>query len=323
MRINSGIFLIIIFVLSACSSLKKSQVQATENFALATKGISRIPSDIYFRIYQLKSESQSLLLSTALSTNNEVNESIQLLKNEYDEKMKFIKIAEEYSAAYLIVEEYATLVLCLLNEDYLRAFEKSKASWQISFDNLIKRYNSVSVKKIPASLGRFTGSVVEEIGKLKIKQLQKRYLKEAIHTSRLPFENICDNFILLDSLKIRGELNNLPAYLDNNYANFLENLRAYEEQGNNPFHFYNTYSPVYFSWLSQLNELDDLSTNTITAFRTLRKTIGILETFIDGNGSQKIPNEIYELMENYAALQNTYQSFQNKREKLDTRGLIK
>jgi hypothetical protein len=117
----------------SCSGLTKTQTNTVKKFAVATKDISRIPSDIYFRIYQLKSESQTLQLNAILATNDSAKESIQYLKNDYEEKIKFIEIADAYSTSYQIVEKYASLVLCLLDDSYLKEFNKSKDAWQTNF----------------------------------------------------------------------------------------------------------------------------------------------------------------------------------------------
>ncbi len=323
MNLNYLTLVSYVCLLCSCTGLKKSQVQATENFAIATKGISRVPSDIYFRIYQLKSESQTLQLNTLLSTNDSAMESILFLKNDYDEKIKFMEIAEAYSTSYQIVERYASLVMCLLDESYLRTFEKSKGAWQASFSGLVKKYNSVAVTKIPPSVGSLVASIVQEIGQLRIKQLQKKYLKDAIRTARQPFENICDDFILLDSLRLKSELSNLPGYLDNNYANFLENVRAYERLGNNPYYYYKEYTPIYAGWLSQVNELTILTTGTVQAFRSLRNAYKYLEEFVSSSKPGAMPGELTTLMSDYYELVEIYDRFQYQRQKLNAASLLK
>jgi hypothetical protein len=307
----------------SCTGLKKSQIQVAENFATATKGISKVPPDIYYRIYQLKSESQTLQLNSLLATNDVPKESIQLLKNDYEEKIKFIEIAESYSTSYQIVEKYASLVLCLLSETYLKEFNKSKATWQCTFEGLIKKYNSVAITKIPPSVGNLTATIIQELGQARIARLQKKYLKEAIHTARRPFENICDDFILLDSLKIKSELSNLPDFLDNNYADFLQNIRAYEKQGNNPYYYYKEYTPIYSNWLLQINELNILSANTIKAFRSLKNAYGQLEDYVTASTTGAVPDGIKTLMADYAVLIETYGKFQYQKEKLNMAVLLK
>lgn len=307
-------------LLPACGGLQKSQVSATEKFAIATKGISRTPSDIYYRISFLKSESQSLQLSSILATNDSVNESLSLLRENFREQNEFLKIAEEYSTAYFIIEKYTDLVLSLLKTSYMNGFMQSKPGWQSSFDNLVASYNKVSLKKIPSSVGNFTAGLLQQIGKMKLGALQKRYLLEAITTAHEPFENICNDFITLDSLKITGEIQNLPAYIDNNYANFLENIRGYETGGNNPYYYFHSYSPIYNSWLRQVEEIKILTAESIIAFRQLKTTYNELENFVSGNGKQSELPELEELITRYEDLRDTYRKFDNRRSKLTISG---
>ena len=323
MKLNYFTTILICSLVCSCTGLTKSQIQTTKSFAIATKDISRVPSDIYFRIYQLKAQSQTLQLNTILATNDSAKESIQFLKHDFDEKVKFIEIAEAFSTSYQIVERYASLVMCLLDESYLREFNKNKDAWQVNFTGLVHRYNQMSVTKIPPSVGSLTSSIISEMGQLRIAQLQKKYLRNAIQTARVPFENICEDFILLDSLKLRNELANLPNYLDNNYANFLENIRAYEKDGNNPYSYYKEYTPIYSSWLSQINELNELATGTIEAFRSLKTAFGELEAYVNASNPGPPPRAFKELMKVYGDLKGIYSKFQFQREKLIEASLIK
>lgn len=306
----------VLIAMASCSSLKRSQVIATEKFALSVKGICRTPTDIYFRISTLKSESQSLQLSSILATNDSASESIRLLKENHEEQTQFLRLAEEYSTAYFIVEKYTDLVLSLLKTSYMDGFIKSRTGWQGSFDKLVTRYNTVSLRKIPSSVGNFTATLLQQMGKMKLGALQKRYLLEAIKTAHEPFENICNDFITLDSLKISGEIANLPAYIDNNYANFLENIRGYETGGNNPYFYYNAYSPIYNNWLNELNEVKLLTRQSLIAFRQLKDSYNELEQFVAGNGKSSDLPQIDALVQRYEDLKETYRRFDYKRSKL-------
>jgi hypothetical protein len=323
MRISSIYIAMFAVSLLSCTGLRKSQVVATENFAIATKGISRVPADIYFRIFQLKAESKSLQLNTILATNDKPKESIALIRDDYEDHSRALQIAEEYSTAYQIVEEYASLVMCLLDESYRKDFVRRKNTWQATFAGLIRRHNNVAVTKIPPAVNNIAGRIIMELGKIPVAKLQKKYLKQAIETARVPFENICDDFIRLDSLKIRGELNNLPAYINNNYANFLENIRAVEKNGNNPYTYFKEYTPLYLNWLTQIDELNSLTVQTVNAFRSLKTTYGVLERFIVSDKPGAVPDEINTLMEEYGKLLNIYKRFQYRREKLTDASLVK
>jgi hypothetical protein len=214
-------------------------------------------------------------------------------------------------------------VLCLLDDSFLKEFSKSKDAWQTNFTGLVHKYNQVAVTKIPPSVGRLTSSIIDEIGKLRIVQLQKKYLRNAIETARVPFENICEDFIMLDSLKLKSELSNLPDYLDNNYANFLENIRAYERQGNNPYNYYREYSPIYSGWLLQINELNALATAAVQAFRSLKEGFGKLDEYINDDKPGPPPAAIAAVMNDYTALMETYARYKRQREMLIASSLLK
>jgi hypothetical protein len=158
---------------------------------------------------------------------------------------------------------------------------------------------------------------------MRIVQLQKKYLKNAIQVARVPFENICEDFILLDSLKLQGELSNLPNYLDNNYADFLDNVRAYERQGNNPYNYYKEYSPIYSDWLSQINELNALAAAAVKAFRSLKEGFGKMEEYINESKPGPPPDAIAVLMKDYGELMETSGRFERQRQMLKAASLIK
>lgn len=317
-------YLIIVsaFFLGACSPINKAQVTEATKFAQATKGISRLPADIYFRLYSLKAESQSLQVNSLISTNDNATESINLLKSDFAERQQFIELAEEYSTAYKIVEEYANLVLSLLDQKYLQEFKKAEPTWQLSFDKMIKQYNNASLTKISGSLSKFTASVIMDIGRLSLRSLQKKYLKQALQEAHKPFIIICEDFIVLDSLKIAGELANLPSHLDNNYANFLENIRAYELKGNNPYNNFSAYSPIYTRWLSQVEEIKLISKRAVVGFRELRDAYSPLQKFMEGTGQRPVA-EMEALMDQYEKINSTYNKLKNRQLKLSAVGLIK
>lgn len=306
-------------MLSGCSGMKRSQVNATEKFALATKGICRTPTDIYNRISFLKSESQNLQLSCILATNDSTSESMQLLRENFDEQTSFLKLAEEYSTAYYIIEKYTDLVLSLLKTSYMDGFLKGRVGWQSSFDKLVTRYNSFALNKIPSSVGNFTATLLQQLGKMKLGALQKKYLVQAINTAHEPFINICNDFVTLDSMKIAGEIANLPAYIDHNYANFLENMRGYESAGNNPFLYYSAYTPIYNNWQSQVDEIRILTLQSMRAFRQLADAYGELENYVTGKGGGNELPKLEELINRYEDLRDSYRKFDNKRAKLSTR----
>lgn len=322
--IKAGIYSICLCLLFSCSSLKPAQLTAVEKYTIVTKGVSTIPSDLYFRVYQLRSQAQSIQLSGIIATNQSEKESVEALQLDFKDKFKFLDLVDSFSYAYKIVGNYASLVHALINESYLKEFVKDKKQWQSSFDGLVTNYNAACVKRvppakpIPSSVGRIASTIIQELGTVKIKSLQKKYLKTAISTAREPFEGICDDFLNTDIPKIRRELLSLPSFINENYKDFLNHVKIYEsQQGNNPYNYYRSYLPVYANWQLQLKELNILVDKLEICIRSLRNGYGVLETYISTeNPGSELPAELKKLDKDYVSLTETIARFADAREKL-------
>ena len=108
--IKAGTAIAVISLLVSCSTLKPAQINAVEKYAIVTKGISTIPSDIYFRVYQLRSQAQSIQLSGVIATNESERESIEALQTDFNDKFKFLDLVDSFSYAYRIVGKCADMV---------------------------------------------------------------------------------------------------------------------------------------------------------------------------------------------------------------------
>lgn len=317
-------YLFVLCLLCSCSALKPVQLNAVEKYTIATKGISAMPSDIYFRVYQLRSQAQSLQLSGIISTNQSERESIEALQLDFSDKFKFLDLVDSFSYAYKIVGNYAGLVHALISPSYLSEFTKDRKQWQSSFDGLVANYNTSCIKRvppsrpIPTSVGKIASAIINAMGSVKIKSLQKKYLKDAISTAREPFEGICDDFLSTDIPKIKRELQGLPSFIDENYKDFLNHEKFYEsQQGNNPYNYYRFYLPVYANWQLQLKELNLLVDKLSVCIQSLRNGYGVLENFINTeNPGSKIPDELLKLDKDYVNLTETIARFADARERL-------
>ncbi|MBS1753417.1 MAG: hypothetical protein JST34_05155 [Bacteroidetes bacterium] len=311
-------------LLISCSTLKPVQLTAVEKYAIATKGISDIPSDLYFRAYQLRSQAQSIQLSGIISTNQSEKESIDALQLDFSDKFKFLDLVDSFSYAYKIVGNYASLVHALISTSYYNEFSKDRKQWRTSFDGLVTNYNKACLlrvppsKPIPTSVGIIASTIINEMGSMKIKTLQKKYLKNAIHEAREPFEGICDDFLNTDVPKIKRELQNLPSFINENYKDFLNHIKYYEtQQGNNPYNYYKYYLPVYANWQLQLKELNLLVDKLSVCIQDLRNGYGHLENFINTeNPGTEIPAELQKLDADYINLTETIARFTAARDRL-------
>lgn len=314
----------VVCLLFSCAGIKPSQKLAVEKYATVTKGVAAIPPEVYNRAYQLRAQTQTLQLSGVIATNESAKESIEALQLDLSEKLKFLDMVDSFAYAYRIVGKYSDMVKCLVSESYLTEFTKNKKEWQVSFNGLVTAYNAASVKrmppstKIPPSVGSIAADIIKELGSAKIKALQRKYLKAAIATAREPFEGICDDFLNTDIPKIKKELIELPRFIDENYKDFLNNLKAYEtKQGNSPYNYYKNYLPIYLNWQVQLKELNTLVNQLQVCITSLRISYGVLYDYIsETKPSKDIPAPIVQLENDYALLLSTIAKFTEARERL-------
>jgi hypothetical protein len=322
--IKTRVNIAIICLLCSCASLKPAQIDAVEKYTIVTKGISEIPPDVYNRIYQLRSQAQTLQLSGVIATNESASESIEILQLDLSDKIKFLDMVDSFAYAYKIVGKYADLVHCLISQSYLKAFTKNKKEWQSSFDGLVTSYNAACAKripqptKIPTSVGSIAANIINELGSSKIKSLQKKYLKAAISTARESFEGICNDFLNTDIPKIQKELVELPLFVNENYKDFLNNLKAYEsKQGNNPYNYYKSYLPIYLNWQIQLREINALVSQLSVCIRSLRDSYGILDSYINlEKPGNEMPIELLKLNTDYFYLLATINKFSEAKERV-------
>jgi hypothetical protein len=314
---------VLCFVVS-CAGLKPSQVTAVEKYTTVTKAITAIPPEVYNRVYQLRSQTQTLQLSGVIATNESAKESIATLQLDLNDKLMFLNMVDSFDYAYKIVGKYADLVHTLVSESYLKSFVKNKKEWETSFNGLVTSYNAVANKripqptKIPASIGSIAADIIKSLGSSKIKFLQKKYLKAAIITARQPFEGICDDFLNNDIPKIQKELTALPAFMDENFKDFLNNVKAYEnKQGNSPYNYYKLYLPIYLNWQVQLQELGALVGQLKISIGSLRNAYGALEDYISTeNAGNDMPAALVQMEKDFYALKNTTAKFTEARERL-------
>lgn len=322
--VKSLLQLFIACILYSCAGLKTSQINAVEKYSIVTKGITAVPPDVYNRVYQLRSQTQALQLSGVIATNESAKESIDAIQLDLNDKLKFLDMVDSFAYAYRIVGKYADLVRCLISESYLKDFTKNKNEWQSSFDGLVKSYNASCDKRIPPatrippSVGSIAANIIKELGSSKIKSLQKKYLVTAVSTARKPFEGICDDFLNTDIPKIKKELVKLPDFINENYKDFLNNLKEYEtKQGNSPYNYYKLYLPIYLNWQVQLKELDALVNKLQVCITGLRNSYGVLENYITAaKVSSDMPSELVQLEEDYLSLLGTIAKFSEARERL-------
>lgn len=310
------------FICSAsCSSIKPNQIKLAENYATVIKGVSTVPQEIYFRMYQLKSQSQQVQLSGLISTSSSAKEMMEYMEQGFMDRLSFLSLVDSIADAHKIVSKYSEFFLALIDKNHLYSFTNHKKEWQASFDLLTSRYNSTSLKvnpkfnTIPPETSGLVASIINEIGSKKIKSLQKKYLFSAMAQGKELLKNIYSNFLHFDIPRLHAEMNEMPSYVKENYQDFLANLNAYEKNaGQNPYNYYKYYMPIYNNWQLQIREAGILINKMESCIKNLVASLDTFEQAMKENVSpDNLPTEIEKLNGSFADLKNTQARFEDFR----------
>lgn len=294
----------------SCTVIKPNQVSIAENYATVLKGVSTVPENIYFRMYSLKAQSEQAQLSGLISTTGSANEALQFLDESFNDRIAFLNLIDSMTESYGLVKDYADLLMALVNDSYLAKFMSQKSSWQLSFEKLTSKYFLTTGKYkgayTPASVGAsgLVGNILQEIGSTKIHSLQKKYLQQAIATSTPIIKSICQSFIDFDLPRLKADYAAMPSFLRENFKDFLGNINAYEKQaGNNPFHYYKDYIPVYHYMQYQYYEAGLLLTRMETCMKDLMASFDDFLYCFDHDIKRKdLPEAITRLNDSFSAL---------------------
>ncbi len=315
--------LVLILAVQGCSTLKPAQVQATEKYARVAIGVSKVPADLYARLYKLRNEAQTLQVSTFMATGTNSSESVDYLTKDFESQQSFLSLSRQYATAYRIVEQYGELVLSLVNPQYQKRFEESKVLWLSGFDKLLTKYNSLAQKQIPVALGTFTRTLVGEIGRVSYGRLQKKYLLQTLQMASEPLQRISEDYQAIDSIKIARELQALPKTLQSCYINFLDNARSLQNNGNDPYTLHTAYVPMYQGWLTELADVRVISEKELKAIKKLQSTYANLVAIVSGSTDAIHYAEIENLMLAYGELAEGYEFIDKRNQLLDTKSLLK
>ncbi len=305
----------------SCSSIKPNQIVMAENYATVIKGVSTVPEEIYFRMYQLKSQSQQVQLSGLISTSNKSAEMMEYMEQGFIDRLSFLNLVDSIADAHKIVTKYSEFLLALIDKDHLNKFSLHKKEWQSSFDLLTSRYNSNSLKtnpkfiSIPPETSGLVASIINEIGSKKIKSLQNKYLFSAIAQANGLLKNIYQNFLKFDIPRLHAEMNEMPSYVKENFQDFLTNINAYEKSaGQNPYNYYKYYMPIYNNWQLQIREAGILINKMEYCINNLVASLDVFEQAMKDNVSpDDLPPEIEKLNKSFADLNDTQARFEDFR----------
>lgn len=213
-----------------------------------------------------------------------------------DTKRAFEKNAQQINNACLLVGSYAECLLSLVDEDYYKSVRTETIELSLQLATALSAYNKNFKKNIPLNAGDFLGFVVNKLGSVKMKQLQKKYLKEFINNGDLIITDVCDYFTNEMALSLENEMSSLDKQFDNVMSNFYDNIEQYQrKQDVNPFDYLKNYNPIYLTLKEKLNNLHYMEAAIMAAMKKIKSTHTLLKVSIDNKIFPQLTQEVKEL----------------------------
>ncbi|RYF86490.1 MAG: hypothetical protein EON98_03545 [Chitinophagaceae bacterium] len=300
MRLLS-VFLLLLLV--GCSTLQSSHTENVKAFARSAKVLSVVPGELYSDISSYRHQLKLIESSTIYSSDKIVPRLNKLL----EVKAQFDQNAAQIHQSALLIESYAECLMALTDEGYQKQLGKEGDDLSLKLNAAIQSYNQSFQKSIPVNVGSFIGSVVTKIGSLKLRQLQKRYLKSFVDTGALVINDVCDYFTSTVAGSLENELSSLDNQFVNTMTTFYDNVYEYQKSQNiNPYDYLKSYNPLYLDMKAKLELLHSLQQKMVAAMDRIKIAHEKLRLTVDLQQPTQMIEEIKQLYASTAEVQTAF-----------------
>jgi len=170
----SGCVLLLVWMLSSCSSLTTSQLAAVRAYAEATKQYSRFPGQMIEDYVEV--QSKIFLLGSPLIANPD--RAANRIFSHHVEKTAILEEAEKMDLAFAMLREYAIWLEILASRDHPASISSGAGDMGDNLDYLIGRYNERFNTDIPVGLGNIAQRSLVMAGSRFLDRKRAEYLRE-------------------------------------------------------------------------------------------------------------------------------------------------
>lgn len=298
--------LIIVWIVSGCATLKSHHTQNVKSFARSCKTLSVVPGQLFQNISDYRHDLR-MIESSTLFTPEKV---IVRMNKIVESKEKFDQNAAKINGAATLIESYAECLLALTDDSYATDWKKQSDDLSMKLNSAVATYNRSFQTAIPPSIGKFIGGVVNKIGSIKLKQLQKQYLKTFVDTGAFIINDVCDFLSETTAETLQYELTSLDQQFENIMASFYDKVLEFEEKRSvNPFNYLKDYNPVYLDMKARLNGLHYMQQQMVASMKKIKSAHEKLQVSVDNQMTGEIITEIRELYAIANEITSSYKKF--------------
>jgi hypothetical protein len=298
------LLLLLLVSFSSCKTLLTStHTSNVEGFARSAKTLSTAPGELYRNISDFRHELRLIESSTLFSS----DKVIPRLNSIADMRRQFETNAAQINQACMIIHAYAQSLLALVDAGYQEQLENEDENLGLQLSSAISAYNKNFNKQIPAGVGDFLGVVINKIGSVKLRKLQKQYLKEFVVQGDVIVDDVCDYFAVEVAGSLENEMNSLDQQFVNVMGNFYDNIEQYQRNQNiNPFDYLKDYNPMYIELRDKLAGLHRLKTMTVSAMKGIQSTHERLKESVMTETPTNLKSDILSLFDTMKEIKSVY-----------------
>lgn len=209
---SSFLIICLLFIVSGCAVLTKSQVQAVNEFASATQGFSTYPESVLTSYIEIREEGKIFKLATDTYTeSNDIERAWDDITEAHQYSKELRNQSKQLHDAIKILDTYAELLKCLSSDSFTEELEKSAVQFGNALDDGVKKYNENFQKEIKP-IGSYPAIVFRAIGGIYIRYQQAKLLKYYIQSADEIIINITKdveallNEFVIESGGVKGNL---------------------------------------------------------------------------------------------------------------------
>ena len=166
--------LLVVFLLSSCSSLTTSQLASVRVYAEATRNYSRFPGQLVIDYVEV--QNKIFLLGSPLIANPD--RAANRIFLHHAEKTGILEEAEKMDLAFAMLREYAIWLEILASRDHPADISSGAGDMGSNLDHLIGRYNERFDTDIPVGLGNIAQRSLVMAGSKLLDRKRAEYLRE-------------------------------------------------------------------------------------------------------------------------------------------------
>lgn len=284
------------------------QTTVVRKFAGTSKEVSDLPYKILFSYYSIKFKRKQLLPENYVigdttkeyldSLPGEVMMTIEDMREAYYSN---IRTANKIKTVYQLLEAYISSLEVLSSDKYSRDFEKRSDELGKRMNGLIAGFNASPGRKIalPLNPGEWLSSLATMHGRVKLKTMQAKFLRDYINQADTFVQAINRNYQEIQMNDMVDWFKEEKAALNEQFKRiisiYLQNLSRHPENSTTmvALEFYSKINPVYYELTDEIYRNQELIKQTSLMMNNLARTHSAMKTmFSDDNNWVSVAEEV-------------------------------